>query len=54
MPKEIREVISERIIFPEKIIEDVGDRLHRTVMPGIFAREKVMTKGFEDEERASD
>jgi hypothetical protein len=46
VPENIREVITKRVSIPEKIIEDVRNRLNRSIMARIGIREKIVAKCF--------
>src|ERR1043166_1149593 len=47
-------MVAVRVGVPKKVIEEVGDILNRTVMAGIRLQKKVMSKAFQDQERALD
>ena len=54
MQEEIRQVKAVGIAVPEKIIDDEGEILHRSIMRGEGIEKEVMTKRFEDEKRTFD
>lgn len=54
MPADILKMITKRLRIPAQVVENVGNRLDRPVVSGVFAREKVVTERFRDEERTLD